>query len=282
MEANGQRIKAWIDGNLVIDYLGSMVSPNPGRIGLGGWTGICGNLAARFDDVIVTIAGAGMTATPASIPADSTSTAAVMLSNAPITHQIHFLSSLAGSVFSSPEGAVNANGQLTTIISSTIPGTAIITAQDLTTGETFPASASVTFTPVGGGTQPPPGNIRPIAITDIRADYPLDGAYLKGIDLHNRIQATINWQGTTPGRVDFNLNGQRFSENTAGATTSHAFNLGSDLQTGDNQLQITAYNAAGVASETRSYMIRSVSTPGWIDPRRRVGPHDCLSGTPAR
>ncbi len=271
VEVVEQRIKVWIDGNLVIDYFDGMASPNPGRIALGGWTGACGNLAAHFDDVTVAVAPTELTTIPTSIPADDISVAVITLSNAPITHQIHFLSSLTGSVFSHPKGTVNASGQLTTTIRSSTPGTAIITAQDLTTGEASPASASVTFTPVEGQPPSPPSQVGDIVITDVRAQRPLDARYLQGIPVPNRIDVTVDWKGTTSGRVDFILNGATFSQTTNGSTASHTFDMGADLQAGSNSLRIVAVNAAGQSSQPQDFAPYSVPSPAWLTGLQAVG-----------
>lgn len=85
-----------------------------------------------------------------SSPADGMSAVTVTLTGVPPGHRIRLVSSRGSlDVFFPPSGITDANGQFVTIVHSSTSGTTVITAQDLTTGETFPASASDTFTPVG-------------------------------------------------------------------------------------------------------------------------------------
>ncbi len=53
VEVIGQRIKVFIDGNLVIDYVDSNTPVSSGNIALLGWSGACGSLVAHFDNVVV-------------------------------------------------------------------------------------------------------------------------------------------------------------------------------------------------------------------------------------
>ena len=95
-------------------------------------------------------AAASLAASPLMVPADDVITSTITLSGAPAGHQVQFNSSLAGSTFEPRTGTVDGAGRFVTAIRSAATGDATITAQDLTTGETFAASASVTFT------SPPP------------------------------------------------------------------------------------------------------------------------------
>jgi len=205
-----------------------------------------------------------MGAMPATVPADGVSTSIISLSGIRADHPTRFLSSLSGIAFSYPIGTVDVNGQLTTTIRSTTPGAAIITAQDLTTGETFPASASVTFTAVEGQPSPPPVQVGDIVITNVRAQHPLDARYLQGIPVSNRIDVTVDWKGTTPARVDFILNGTTFSQATNGTTSSHTFDMGADLRAGSNSLRIVAVNAAGQSSQPMDFAPWSTPMPVWM------------------
>jgi len=208
---------------------------------------------------------------PAAIPADGVSTSTVALSGAPAGHQIRFDTSLSGSTFAQRTGTVDSTGRFTTTIRSSTPGTAIITAQDLTTGETFPASASVTFTPVEGQPQSPPPQVSDIVITDVRAQHPLDARYLQGIPVPNRVDVIVDWKGTTPGRVDFVLNGVTFSQAINGSTASHVFDMGADLREGSNSLRIIAVNAVGQSSQPMDFTPFSVPAPVWLEGLRQAG-----------
>ena len=95
-------------------------------------------------------AATSLVASPLMVPADDVITSTITLSGAPAGHLVQFDSSLAGSTFEPRTGTVDGAGRFVTAIRSAATGDTTITAQDLTSGETFPASARVTFT------SPPP------------------------------------------------------------------------------------------------------------------------------
>lgn len=78
-----------------------------------------------------------------------------------------------------------------------------------------------------------------------------------------------DWNGQ-PGRVEFNLNGRIRSVQASGDIATTTYDMGSDLQyalTGRwNELRITAYNAAGAASETQTIRWFGVSLPHSLHP----------------
>jgi len=203
---------------------------------------------------------AALNAFPGETPADGISTVLVILSNAPPGHRVRLLSS-RGSVdtFANAAGVVNNDGQFTTTVCSSTPGTAIITTQDLTTGQTFATSAQVEFK---GGTLPPTDE--PVDIVGITAEHPLEARYLEGIPVINRILVTVDWKGTTPDRVEFVLNGIVHSQVTSGPSASYILDMGSDLWPGQNTLRIVAYNAAGQASNLLDFAPYSVPAPIWL------------------
>ena len=213
-----------------------------------------------------------ITAFPNSIPADGAATVTVTLFNAPVGHQVRFLSS-RGSVdaFANSSSIASTNGQFSTTIRSATPGVAILTAQDLTTDQTFATLANVTFTPVGGGPPPPLPNTGPVAITGIHAEHPLDARYLEGIPVPNRINVTVDWKGTTPGRVDYILNSVTYSEPAGASGASHTLDMGYDLRRGSNSLRIVAYNAAGQASNPQDFSPFSVPAPVWLTGLQQAG-----------
>ena len=166
-----------------------------------------------------------LAAAPDSVPADGTSASAVTLSNAPMGHRVRILSS-RGSVdwFASATGTVNDSGQFVTIMRSSTPGTAILTAQDLTSGQTFATSAQVEFTG-GGGTLPP--QTGDILITGVegdcgQVDCPVDGFFMLGLNgLKLPLRVTVDWKGQPPGMVDFSLNGHVDSIATIGTSVRY-------------------------------------------------------------
>jgi len=210
-------------------------------------------------------------ANPSSVPADGASTASVILSNAPAWHRVQLTSGLSKSVLSPATGMTDGNGRFTATIRSPAPGAAIITAQDLTAGASFPASASVTFTPVNSEPPPPPPQVGNVVIAAVRPQHPLDARYLQGIPVPNRVDVTVDWKGTAPGRVNFILNGTTVSKTTSGTTASHTFDMGADLRAGSNSLRIVAVNAAGQSSQPMDYAPYSVPKPAWLAGLQAVG-----------
>ncbi|MBI2864483.1 MAG: SBBP repeat-containing protein [Chloroflexi bacterium] len=198
---------------------------------------------------------------PSQVPADGVSTATVTLFGAPVGHRVRLLSTRGNiDVFSSASGIVHASGQFTATIRSSSAGTAVLTAQDTSTGETFATSAQVTF--VGaGGTLPPA--VGAVSVTGVRPEHPLNARYLQGIRVPNQIRVAVDWKDTTPGRVDFVLNGRSYSE-AAGADASHTFDMGVDLQPGTNSLQIVAYAAGGQSSTAMDFSPYLTAAPVWL------------------
>ncbi len=173
---------------------------------------------------------------PDVVPADGVSTATITLSHAPAGDQVRLISS-RGSIdtFSTDYGTTNASGTFTATISSTTPGTSILTAQDLATGQTFNTSVQVAFGEKGITLPPTTGAVDIIAIN---SQIPLNGRFLPGIPLPNRIHVTVNWKGTTPGWIDFILNGVTYSEPANAPGASHIFDMGFDLRPGGNSLPV--------------------------------------------
>ncbi len=212
-----------------------------------------------------------LTAAPTSLPADGTTTTSITLLRATPGHTVRLLSNRGGlDTFANPIGVVNSSGQYATTLRSSAAGNAVVTVLDLSSGATLPASVQVTFTPTGGGGTLPP-QTGPLAITAVRPTYPLDGRYLQGLSAPNQIAVTVDWRGSTPGRVDFVLNGAVFSEPASSSGASHTFNMGSVLRSGQNSLRLIAYNAEGQASQPVDYAPFSVAAPLWMSGLQAVG-----------
>lgn len=205
-----------------------------------------------------------MIASPSIVPANNSSNATINLSGVSPGRRVLFNSSLPGSTFSQRTGTVDSSGRRTTTLRSSTPGTAVITARDLTTGQTYPISTRVTFNATQGWTQPPPANTGPVGFTGIRAQHPLDGRYLQNVPVPNRVDVTIDWKGSAPGRVEFTLNGVVHSVTTSGTTASRSFDMGRDLRAGNNTLRIVAINAAGQRSQPWDFAPSSTSQPVWM------------------
>ena len=213
-----------------------------------------------------------LVATPSGVAADGSSTSTITLSNSPFGHRVR-LSSSRGSMdtFTPPSGTTNATGVFEATVRSSSPGTAIIVAKDLTPREVFATSTQVTFTVLGGGTQPPPGNYSPVAITGVRANYPLDGRYLENIALPNRIDVTVDWKGSIPAHVDVILNETTHSLPASASRVSYSLDMGQDLRAGTNTLRIVAVNAGGDQSLAQVFVPYLVPAPAWLAGLQAVG-----------
>jgi len=210
-----------------------------------------------------------LTASPTSLPANGVATSTVVLSGAPVGHQVQFHTTLTSIGATVNTGVVDATGCFTTIVYSSIPGAAIITAHDLTTGEPFIASVLVTFTDKNNQL-PPPTNY-PINIVEVRAEHPLTARYLEGIPICNTVRAIVDRKGTKPGRVDFILNNVIYSQVIAGSIAKYDLNMGTDLAYGPNTLTIVAYNLAGESSAPLTFVPFSVPMPVWLIGLNQVG-----------
>lgn len=254
-----------------------------------GWEDIWNTGDRDFDDCVMTLTGdIGIIETastfqvlPASVPASGASVANVILLLAgederPLAgHRVRFISSRGNAdIFSDPVGTTDVNGILVSTIRSFTPGTAILTAEDLTAGRPIPLSTSITFTPVGGELPPPPPNEGDIAITEVAGTLPLSGWYPATVDpflanlfgdiFRNRIKVTVDWRGSIPGRVDFIINGRTHSATADAEGASYELDMSRDLHSGTNELRIVAYNAMGQRSQMLAYTPVIWEMPAWL------------------
>lgn len=211
------------------------------------------------------LSGPALLVTPDTIPADGTTTATVTLANAPVGHQVRLISSRGPvDTFAAAVGQVNGSGQYTTTIHSNSGGAAVITAQDLTTGQSFATSAQVTFT--GGGS---PGGTGDIIITDVsgdcgRIDCPTDGFFMLGLSgLTLPLQVDVDWKGSAPGVVDFVINGKKQTVSANGASVRFDLDINQYLQEGNNVLQIQA-RSGNKTSVPYSLSLFGYRLPQWI------------------
>ncbi len=212
-----------------------------------------------------------LAASPSSLPADDATTTTVTLLRATPGHTVRLLSSRGAlDTFANPSGVVNSNGQYATTLRSAAAGAAVVTARDLTSGATLPASVQVTFTPTGGSEELPPQS-GPLAIAAVRSTYPLGGRYLQGLSAPNTIAVTVDWRGATPGRVAFTLNGATHSEPASSTGASYTLDMGHALRSGQNSLRIVAYSTDGLASQPVDYAPYSVAAPLWLSGLQAVG-----------
>jgi hypothetical protein len=208
---------------------------------------------------------ADLNATPASVPASNQSTSTLTLTyrysdGAPIAGRtIRFISSRGSAdTFSSSTAVTNAQGQASVTVRSGTAGVATFTCRDETAGVDLPASVQVTFTPVS--------QRRPV-IDSVRTSLGVQGPFLEEVPLENTITVRVaDWGDGAPGRVEFRLpNGTVRTVTPTNNEASITLNMGRDLRytpRGEwNTVQITAYNAAGVASEVRELRFYGIETP---------------------
>jgi PKD repeat protein len=214
--------------------------------------------------------GPTLSASPPSVLANGVSTSTVTLSNVPVGHQVRVLSSRESvDTFASASGTVASSGQFVTTIRSSTPGTAIITAQDLTTGQTFATSASVTFTPVGGGPPPPPPQTGDFIITDVegdcgQVDCPVDGFFMLGLDgLLLPLRVTVDWKGNSPEAVEFSVNGHTDSIAATGGSVHYELDVNRYLREGSNVLRIVA-RSDDKSSTPFDLYLTGYRLPQWI------------------
>jgi hypothetical protein len=226
------------------------------RGGVSGWSG-------EWSFVVDT--RAALTATPTTLPANNQSTSTLTLTyrysdGAPIVGRtIRFISSRGSAdTFSSSTAVTNAQGQASVTVRSGTAGVATFTCRDETAGVDLPASVQVTFTPVS--------QRRPV-IDSVRTSLGVQGPFLEDVSLDNTITVRVaNWGDGAPGRVEFRLpNGAVRTVTPTNNEASITLNMGRDLRytpSGKwNTVQITAYNAEGVASEVREVHLLGLSLP---------------------
>jgi hypothetical protein len=160
--------------------------------------------------------------------------------------------------------SVSLAGQNTTTLSD---GSYTFVSVSLSGGNTLNASlssymtASLTVTSPQGAsmvTLPdlvlqtiPPGN-QPVMTSVNPTRQPV---YISGLPITDDFTASVNWNGSTPGTVEFYANGQLIKSLTGAGPTytvtldSTVFN--SSLAVGGNTLGVLARNSQGTASKTR-------------------------------
>ncbi len=191
---------------------------------------------------------------PASVLADGTSVATITLTGALAGHRVRLVSSRANlDAFFPSAGTTDGDGGFAATVRSSTPGTAIITAVDLTTLQTLATCTRVTFTPVEDP-PPPPIDEGDVVIRQVDARYDLSGNFLVGFPpqwaLYNPVDIYVDWKGHTPGHVELLLNGETICNEVAtdwGASCE--FDMNERLRPGENLVEITAYSAEGPHSE---------------------------------
>ncbi len=290
----GSVLQVFSNNQLAVNCFLTGEYPRHGKIGLVGLDRGWGHNKVYFDNILVQtlpsysisgkVTGANgqplqgveirassgpvLTVAPEVIPADGKTTANVILSGATSGHQVRLISSRGiVDTFDLPMNSipwrVDQNGQYIATFKSTEPGLAILTVEDLTTQRTLNVSANVTVYPPD--TEPPPPSIPGVVvITGVNPTYPLSGRYLEGVHVANHINVVVDWGGTTPGYVDFILNGTHHAVAATSSGASYTLDMGYDLQDNTNTLQMIAYNTVGIPSEATTNTFILLPLPDWI------------------
>ena len=102
----------------------------------------------------------------------------------------------------------------------------LVFVEDVTAGGDLPGSILLTFYQDGYRPLYPPEV--PGITLEVNPTYPLDAAYLDdiGMDFTNKVTVKVNWNGRTPGPVEFWLNNYHWLETAdARGNASHTFQL---------------------------------------------------------
>ncbi len=117
-------------------------------------------------------------------------------------------------------------------------------------------------------------DVRP-RITDLKTGY-RPATFLAGPALPNNIDVWVDWNGAQEGtgapgesgRVVYTLNGSpsavTVGDPAAAPAASHTYDMGNDLQPGDNTLQVQAINAAGFSSDPRVITLHQADNAAWL------------------
>ena len=107
-------------------------------------------------------------------------------------------------------------------------------------------------------------------ITFLGAAY--QGAFAEGIDVINTIIAKVNWNGKTPQKVVFQLNGEDTDVSATGTTVQTTYNMGEDLNYSRsgarNVLLAWAVAADGSASQPARIELWGLAFPNGPSPRK--------------
>ncbi|MEM7533324.1 MAG: CARDB domain-containing protein [Chloroflexota bacterium] len=232
-----------------------------------------GDLVTGIIEIISNVLASSWVETSATAPtpADGTTTVDVTTTildqnNAPVEgHRVRMVSSRSASdVFTPAWGVTDAQGQFTTVLKSTTPGTAYIGAEDITQGQSIMRGVPVEFTSSNMSLPLRQTGTGVVKIMSVKPKHPLDARYLQGIPVHNSINVNVDWGGTPPGTVKFDLNGQIFNVGATQSGASLSLDMGGQLRNGVNSLSITAINNQGKASEAKTFAPWSTPLPVWL------------------
>lgn len=152
----------------------------------------------------------------------------------------------------------------------------LVFVEDVTAGSDLPVRATITFYQPGyyGPPQFPPAV--PGITLQVQPTYPLDAAYLDdiGMDFTNKVTVKVNWNGRTPGQVEFQLNSFGWVETAdAKGYASRTFTFPQALQPGGNVLRIRASSptAGGERSAFSTFVLYRQSSPPWLTQSQAQG-----------
>jgi len=210
-------------------------------------------------------------ADPATLLADGRTPAKVTLFRADAGHRVRLVSS-RGSVdtFTPAFGVTNDAGQFAANLTSSTGGDTVVTAQDLTTGQTFDTSAEVSF--VKPDAPPPVVSRGQIAIADVKGDCaayvvscPKRGFFMLGLPgLELPLQVFTDWNNLPHGVIDVSIDGHRIdSIPSPGDVLHYRLDINKYLTAGAHMLTLVA-RSGKTESKPINLDLDGYRLPQWI------------------
>ncbi|MBN2808328.1 MAG: hypothetical protein JXR80_02415 [Deltaproteobacteria bacterium] len=110
-------------------------------------------------------------------------------------------------------------------------------------------------------------------ITKQSCEY--EGLFIENIDVENQYSVEVDWQGTTPGTIEFDLNGKIYTVTATETGGSYNFDMGSDFipnaQVLGNALEVVAISDSGARSDPVEFNPIVVPCPIWLTPFTNFG-----------
>jgi len=136
-------------------------------------------------------------------------------------------------------------------------------------GKQVQASGSIVDDALPGGRLRNTGAAEPGVPHIESVDSAYGHVFLGNVDLDNPYTVIVDWNGAdpdngSPGKVVFAVNGRRVEEIGKVWGAKHTYNVGQEFVGGFNEIEIVAYNAAGVASRPMNLRAAKIVLPGWL------------------
>lgn len=223
--------------------------------------GSCGGPAAKPQ----------LTASPAVLMADGTTTTTITLIGADAGHRVRLRSGReSADELGELVGTVSPEGRYTTTLKSTVPGYAVLTVEDMTDSVNLPVSLIVTFNDPSGKPLPPrpTGDVR---INAVDSTLPLDGRYFKGLGAISKISVSVDWMATPPGYIEYEVNGVKGTVSAVTSPVQFELDFGTLFHHGTNVVSFTAISVLGKRSAPVTFSPKMAELPDWLAGLRNTG-----------